>query len=459
MSDSNNHHLSLNKLKDGPSVSLDEGMIRARRLISGKTGIISRVDFEELSPDDPDVFFARATPANVTALCGQEALNHGDAVSVDSRRATLKAVGESVERYCSAQYTKDSFIYSSFDDLQNEAVSPETFAIFSQDQYAKSIFPYKPLNSNKKLHWVQGFSVLKDRPVFVPASFVYVPYDFNELNETPTHDPISTGLACHTNFTMAIYKGILEAIERDCYMINWLNKIQSPSIDPWEINDPLVQNLLSAIKDIPVKLEVHYLTLDIEVHVVQAMLRTKINQPPHTIMGIGTDLSLSNALAHALEEVYLTFLGMKRYITIKSDYVPEPQYTNVTSPILHALAHAMWPEVEPGLKFLASSENKISALDLQDQKSESMLANIKSLIHKLEHNGLDVILVDLTTSDIDDAGYKVIRAVIPGLQPLDTNHNYRHLGGERLYNVPVKLGLRETPLRLDELTPFPHMFP
>ncbi|MGV7222248.1 MAG: YcaO-like family protein [Nitrospinales bacterium] len=454
-----NHPLSLKILKEGPYVSLDEGITRARRLISGKTGIISRVEFEELAPDDPDVFFARTTPANVSALCGQEALNHGDAVSVDSRRAILKAVGENIERYCSAQYDKDTFLFSSYNDLGKEAVSPESFALFTQEQYTKDKFPYKPLSSNKKLHWVEGYSIIKDRPIYVPASFVYVPYDFNGLNETPTHDPISTGLACHTNFTPAIYKCILEAIERDCFMINWMNRIKSPCIDPWEIDDPLVERLLNAMKHLPIKLYANYLTLDIEVHVIQIIIKTENNQVPYTVLGIGTDLSFTNALTQALEEVYLTFLGMKRYVTVRSDYLPVPEYTNVTSPILHALAHAMWPELEPGLDFITSSNNKLSAPDLTEQKSESMLENIKTLADRLEQNGLDIILVDLTTSDIDDAGYKVIRAVIPGLQPLDTNHNYRHLGGERLYNVPVKLGLRETPLDPEQLTPYPHMFP
>jgi ribosomal protein S12 methylthiotransferase accessory factor len=290
MNDQRSYHpLSLKILKDAPSVSIDEGIVRARRLISGKAGIISRVEFEELEADDPDVFFARATPANVSALCGQEALNHGDAVSTDSRRAILKAVGESIERYCSAQYDKETFLLASYNDLGREAVSPELFALFTKDQYEKEKFLYKPLSSNKKLHWVEGYSINKERPVYVPASFVYVPYDFKGLNETPTHDPISTGLACHTNFTSAIYKSILEAIERDCFMINWMNRIQSPSIDPWQINDPLVESLLNAMKHLPVKLYAHYLTLDIKVHVVQVILKTENNQHPYTVLGIGTD--------------------------------------------------------------------------------------------------------------------------------------------------------------------------
>ena len=88
-----------------------------------------------------------------------------------------------------------------------------------------------------------------------------------------------------------------------------------------------------------------------------------------------------------------------------------------------------------------------------------MLVNIKTLVDQLGKNGLEVIIVDVTTPDIDEAGYKVVRAVIPGLQPLDINYNFQHLGGERLYDVPVKLGLRKSALSEKELNPYPHIFP
>jgi len=67
--------------------------------------------------------------------------------------------------------------------------------------------------------------------------------------------------------------------------------------------------------------------------------------------------------------------------------------------------------------------------------------------------------VNLTTPDIDEVGFKVVRIIIPGCQGLDINHNHRYLGGERLRQVPVKLGLRNDPHEKQEFNPYPHPFP
>ena len=46
----------------------------------------------------------------------------------------------------------------------------------------------------------------------------------------------------------------------------------------------------------------------------------------------------------------------------------------------------------------------------------------------------------------------MVRVIVPGLL-----HFYKRFGPGRLYDVPVKLGWLDQPLREDELTPFlPH---
>ena len=88
-----------------------------------------------------------------------------------------------------------------------------------------------------------------------------------------------------------------------------------------------------------------------------------------------------------------------------------------------------------------------------------MVQNIRTLVDKLDQKDLNVVVKDLTTVDVDEAGFKVIRAVVPGMQPLDVNHARRYLGGKRLYEVPCQMGLKSQPLTEEELNPFPHMFP
>ena len=66
-----------------------------------------------------------------------------------------------------------------------------------------------------------------------------------------------------------------------------------------------------------------------------------------------------------------------------------------------------------------------------------------------EREGLDFLVLDQTRPDIE---VPVVRVIVPGLR-----HFYRRFAPGRLYDVPVKLGWRERPLREDELNPiFPH---
>ena len=55
------------------------------------------------------------------------------------------------------------------------------------------------------------------------------------------------------------------------------------------------------------------------------------------------------------------------------------------------------------------------------------------------------LVLDQTRPDI---GVPVIRVIVPGLR-----HFYRRFAPGRLYDVPVKLGLRKTPLREQDLNP------
>ncbi len=455
----NNPLISLNHLRDGPDTQIAEGILRAQRLVSDRSGILSKVDFEELFPGEPQVFFSHSEPADVSAFCGMKALNYGDAASVDPDRAIMKAIGESVERYCSGHYDKEALLFSTYEELSGDAVDPRSFALFSARQYARAGFPFTPLTSQTPVRWARGFSLRDETPRHVPAAFVYVPYLFDKPKEPAFFNPISTGLACGTTLAAALYKSILEAIERDFFMIVWKNRLPMPRLDPWSSRDPFVQRLLNVLEPVPLRCEANYLALDMDVAVISVMLKTRLDVAPRTVMGIGADLDPDRALIQALEEAYLTFLGMNRYARLKDDFKPDPDFANITTPTLHALAHAVSPALRGTTDFLNSSKTRLSVPELKSEATGSRVADVKKLVRMLDARGLDVVSFDLTTEDIDDAGFKVVRSVIPGLQPLDNHHARRYLGGRRLYDVPVRCGFLPEPLKEEDLNPCPHPFP
>lgn len=453
-----NPSISLATLKDGPVIPISESLARAERLVSDRVGILSKVDFEELFPGEPEVYFVHSEPANVSILCGQEALNHGDAASIEPDRATMKAVGESVERYCSGQYDKEDLVLSAFEDLEIDAVDPQTFALYSEEQYSQENFPFSPLTPKTPLQWSKGHSLRDDVARWVPAAFVNVPYLFDAPGEVPFFNPISTGLACGPDLAWALYKSILEVIERDTFMIVWKNQLGLPHLDPWSSKDPFFQQLLAGMQNVNLECEAIYLTSNISVPVIIVILKRQ-EGVPYTTLGIGADLDPNRALTQALEEAYLTFLGMSRYAQLKNDFKPEPDFRDIKTPTLHALAHAVCPELRSSLNFLKSSEPLLSVEDIPNLSGSSKVGNVETLVKILADKGFDVISYDLTTLDIDEVGFKVVRSVIPGMQPLDINHSRRYEGGKRLYEVPVQMGLLEKPRSARELNPFPHPFP
>jgi ribosomal protein S12 methylthiotransferase accessory factor len=70
-----------------------------------------------------------------------------------------------------------------------------------------------------------------------------------------------------------------------------------------------------------------------------------------------------------------------------------------------------------------------------------------------------VVGIDVTTPDVDEAGFKVVRVVVPELQRMDIDHRHQHLGGRRLYEVPHKLGRAAKLADEDTLNLQPHPFP
>lgn len=65
----------------------------------------------------------------------------------------------------------------------------------------------------------------------------------------------------------------------------------------------------------------------------------------------------------------------------------------------------------------------------------------------------------MTSPDVREAGLTVIRAVVPELCALDVEHEARFHGGARLYEEPLRLGMRTRRLSEDDLNPDPHPFP
>jgi oxazoline/thiazoline synthase len=96
--------------------------------------------------------------------------------------------------------------------------------------------------------------------------------------------------------------------------------------------------------------------------------------------------------------------------------------------------------------YLTPSGNQLIRPDFSSKfgrldKREQVIACVRLA----KREGLDFLVLDQTRPDIE---VPVVRVIVPGLR-----HFYRRFAPGRLYNVPVKLGLRDRPLQEDEFNP------
>jgi ribosomal protein S12 methylthiotransferase accessory factor len=66
--------------------------------------------------------------------------------------------------------------------------------------------------------------------------------------------------------------------------------------------------------------------------------------------------------------------------------------------------------------------------------------DLRLLIDILKKKQLEAFALDLTTDEAIRAGLRIVRVIIPGLQPLSFNYRARYLGHPRLYEMPQMMG-------------------
>ena len=449
--------LALDRLDASPQPAVSEALARASRLVSNRTGVISEAVFMETTPEEPAVHWAQSRPAALGPLAGRISLNDGNATSVDPDRAVMKAVGESIERYCSAFYDADALTIATYEEIGARATRPEDFTLFGATQYATPGFPFAPFTRQTRARWVEGRSLLNNCATLVPATWVYIPYE-RANGEPALKDLISTGLACGTTYAGALLKALVETVERDAYAIVWHNRLPRPHIDIEASDDPMIRRFARLLRRLAIRAQAVLLTLDIPIPVV-LMVMTRAEGPPWTIVASGADLDPRRALLLALEEAGLALIGINRAMAAAPDYQPEADYSDLTTLPQHALAHAVDARLRSSIDFLTAPTEVVHVDELRNAATGNPVADLRTVLAEMRPLVADVVAVDVTTSDVDEAGFKVVRVVVPDLQPMDNNHRYPHLGGRRLYDVPYRLGLVARRPQPGELNTDPHPFP
>jgi ribosomal protein S12 methylthiotransferase accessory factor len=362
--------------------------------------------------------------------------------------AKVRCIGEAIERFCwyyASNWKK--LEYRSYREFKKWSINPYEFASFSCTQYKKRGFPFQPFRDDLRIYWIEGEDITTGEKIFVPAQLC--------LGKTKDHFRIwfstTTGVSAERDYYKCLYKSLCEVIERDAFMITWLNKISPPDI---KVNwDLVVSGLSEKLKVSNYRLKVFLLPTDINLKVVLAINVNREYQPPFLSVGASCSVCLLEAVKKAILESFhcLNFL-----FDAKINGIEIKDLEKIRGFDEHALLYSS-PEVGKRASFLYRSNykarievNRTFRKELDHKKEcQEIVANLKKL-------GYRVIVLDLTPVEIRETGFYVLKVLIPGFIDLGLR-NFYYLEGKRIYTLPQKLGLESK--KEDNLNTLPHPFP
>jgi ribosomal protein S12 methylthiotransferase accessory factor len=418
-------------------------------LVDEYVGLIHSVACQPIRPEDPQFFHYTGTIADLSRITGAEADQLGGGTGLSADEARMKAISEAVERYCANMYSPEEILVATLNEVAEWGVDPRRCALFHAEQYAAPEFPFTPLTANTRLVWAPGFSLTRNEPTWTPLSLIAMRHAWNDQEQPFDFAPVS-GYACGLSLSDALVRGICEVIERDSLMLNWYNLIPAPRVDLESLPSVTLKRVLDRFRFCPAQIHCSDLTTDIGVPTYLAMMLSEDESWPAVVVGTATDLDPVRALEHALFEVAANNLLIRSLLS-NSYKVPRAvsDIQSQEAQTLFYVDHTRLPLVDHLLS------GRLVQLTPYSDAINDHSEDVQTLVAKLAEGGFEVVYADLTTPDVAQFGFKVVKVIIPGMQPLDFGALTRHLGSKRLYDAPKRMGYDIEYKHPDELNRFP----
>jgi ribosomal protein S12 methylthiotransferase accessory factor len=423
------------------SVSARTTVARHRKHVSPLTGVVTKLERIEADLPMNTNFFAKhnfSAPAqNVDQL--RNGLSGGSfGKGSTAEQAEASALMESIERYSGIFQGDEIRMTRRFTDFApGEAIHPNDVLLFSEAQSQADHSAEDPsetqvtpveFDRSAKIEWSPVWSLRDGGFKYLPTSLLYFFYSGPFAFQAD-----SNGCAAGNTVEEAIVQGFLELVERDAYAIWWYNQSQRNEVDLSEFNDSYVQDLKNQLADTGRKLWVLDITSDLGVPTYVAILHWMQNGQENIEFGSGAHFDKRIALLRTLTELnqFLSIGFMDGGTGEKPSLDGETPLHLENYPFLTPIKN---PSLPSGLDFGTLDNTRSQVLTCVDIARRA---------------GLDFLVLNQTRPDVE---VPVVRVIVPGLR-----HFYRRFGPGRLYDIPVKLGLRDRPIPENELTPFlPH---
>jgi len=368
------------------------------------------------------------------------------------QQSEASALCEALERYCGAFHGDEVRRRRSFADFakagEEEAIHPNDVQLFSDRQLDNAAeinagdHPYNVvparLDPEAEIRWSPVWSLTERRHKYLPTSLLY----YGTADESGEHSEFiadSNGCAAGNTLEEAILQGFFELVERDAFAAWWYNRLSMPGVDLGSFDDPYLASAGDYYRALNRELWMLDLTADLGIPAFVALSRRTDKKAEDIIYGAGAHIDPHIAALRAVCEMNQFLNWVQGSGKGGAGYnVDDPQclwwWRNAT------LANHSY--LAPSANAKPRGKQDYPVPDTTDLKED-----VEQCRARVESKGMELMVLDQTRPDI---GMPVARVIVPGMR-----HFWERFSPGRLYEVPVAMGWRESPLDEADLNPSP----
>lgn len=422
-------------------------------IVSRQYGLLKNISRVRQYYDDIKYWHYSATiDSNFARNDGHVFSSKSSGVSLISKEVALvKCLGESIERLCNHLFKNDSTILiSSTKDINEPFVDPKSFASFSNKQLKNNKYKQFRISDKSIFSWTDCYSLIDNHRYLVPSQLIYLSYP--HLKDEPSIYPgISTGVAGGSTIKSAIIRGLCEVVERDSFVIYYMNKITPKYIDLVSIKNRYLEKIVQDVKRYNFELKVFDLTTDIGIPVCASVLINKTGIGKAISLGLKCDFDPVKAIIGSIEEALHTRSWVRTVYEKCPKNIGIKQLENDSSLINRALYWYGKKSIKK-LGFWLNSKESMKPKIYRPISNEEKLKIISEIFTSKKYN---IYYKEITLDIFRQLNYHIIKVIVPQLQPLFLNEKYPLLGGERIKNVPLKIEVDKRSICFNKI---PHPF-
>lgn len=425
---------------------------RFRRTVSQKYGIVKNlIDVSGSNTFGPWHLNRTANADGKVIACPSFVGGHNS--GYDPINVALGAFGEALERYCLGftPTNLNRLRNVSYNSIRSEnALSPDEMRFFTETQFNDKNFKIRPWTADLKVDWALGTDLSSGRPIWIPEDFI----SFGDYSSI--YKNTSNGCALGESLEMATVNAICEVVERDSVLGYWWNKAVPPQIDLSTIKDPNSQAILALYRNAKINPVILNATSDLGIPVAIAVqYGNQAKRQAAFMMCASAGLSAEGTIRRALFE-------LMQNSARASAVVGKRKFTeNFDDEILGfedaVIFHCQQENAHLSKFYLDGPSQSVEVMDVEGSWTDK--ERLLFLLQQLSRRHYRVLICDITTPDVRACGFFAVRAIIPGLIPLNFMHRYRPWGVPRIYDFKTRLNLAKRPISEKDIYPIPHPFP